>query len=141
MNNPFPAPVFDVKEIGYNYAGNIPALNGVSFSIQCGEMVALVGANGSGKSTLLKLLDGLVFPSRGQILAFGQNLTEKALQERNFLKSFREKVGLVFQDADVQLFSATVWDEVTFGPLQLRIPATEVETRANQVLELLNIAH
>jgi cobalt/nickel transport system ATP-binding protein len=134
-------PIFEVKELGYKYAGDIPALDCVSFSIYPREMVALVGANGSGKSTLLKILDGLVFPTEGEILAFGQILSEKALQERAFVMAFRQRVGMVFQDPDVQLFSSTVWDEVTFGPLQLRIPNQEVEARANSVLELLNISH
>jgi cobalt/nickel transport system ATP-binding protein len=133
--------VFEARGLGYDYAGSIPALKGINFSIQSGEMVALVGANGSGKSTLLKLMDGLVFPSRGEILAFGQTLSEKAFQERNFVKNFRQRVGLVFQDPDVQLFSSNVWDEVTFGPLQLRIPKEEVESRGRQVLELLGISH
>jgi len=136
-----PTPVFEVRDLGYQYPGHISALNRINFNVHPGEMVALAGANGSGKSTLLKLMDGLIFPSRGEILAFGQALTEKSLQERNFVKSFRQRVGLVFQDPDIQLFSSTVWDEVTFGPLQLRIAKEEVELRANQALELLNIAH
>ena len=141
MNELNPKLVFEVKDLYYDYPGGIAALSGISFSIHRGEMVALVGANGSGKSTLLKLLDGLVFPTRGEILALGQPLSEKTLQERDFVHSFRQKVGMVFQDPDVQLFSSTVWDEVTFGPLQLRIPKTEVEKRGNQVLELLGISH
>ena len=120
MNELNPKLVFEVKDLYYDYPGGIAALSGISFSIHSGEMVALVGANGSGKSTLLKLLDGLVFPTRGEILALGQPLSEKTLQERAFVQSFRQKVGMVFQDPDVQLFSSTVWDEVIFGPLQLR---------------------
>lgn len=133
--------VFEARDLCYDYAGNIPALQQINFSIRSGELVALVGANGSGKSTLLKLMDGLVFPTRGEILAFGQTLSEKSLQNRNFMKAFRQRVGLVFQDPDVQLFSSTVWDEVIFGPLQLRITKEEVESRGQQVLELLGISH
>ena len=134
------APVFEVKNLSYNYPGGIAALKGINFSVAKGELVALVGANGSGKSTLLKLLDGLVFPSNGAILAFNQPMTEKALRESDFIKAFRSRVGLVFQDSDVQLFCSTVWDEVTFGPLQMHLPNGEVESRANKALELLNIA-
>lgn len=133
--------VFQIQNLSYTYADNIPALNQISFSIHRGELVALVGANGSGKSTLLKLMDGLVFPTQGEILAFGQTLSEEAFQDRNFVKLFRQRVGLVFQDPDVQLFSSTVWDEATFGPLQLRLAEEEVVSRGNSALELLNISH
>ena len=133
--------IFEARNLNYTYPGNIKALSGLNLTVMPGEMVALVGANGSGKSTLLKLLDGLVFPSSGELLAFGKPLSEKALKDGSFVMDFRRNVGLVFQDADVQLFSPTVWDEVTFGPLQLAICREEVESRANKVLELLNIAH
>jgi len=133
--------VFEARDLCYDYAGNIPALQQINFSIYSGELVALIGANGSGKSTLLKLMDGLVFPNSGEISAFGQILSEKTFQDRKFVKSFRQQVGLVFQDPDVQLFSSNVWDEVTFGPLQLEIPSEEVVSRGQQVLELLGISH
>jgi cobalt/nickel transport system ATP-binding protein len=132
-------PVFEARDLGYLYTGNIPALRAINFSIRSGELVALVGANGSGKSTLLKLMDGLVYPTSGEMLAFGRPLAEKAFEDRDFLRDFRQRVGLVFQDPDVQLFSASVWDEVTFGPLQLRLSRGEVEERARQALELLGI--
>jgi cobalt/nickel transport system ATP-binding protein len=133
--------IFEARDLSYTYAGGIPALNRINFSVYSGQMVALVGANGSGKSTLLKMMDGLVFPTQGEIRAFGQVLSEKVLQDRSFVNSFRQRVGLVFQDPDVQLFSSTVWDEVTFGPLQLKIPRQEVEARADKALDLLNISH
>ncbi len=141
MSTPENVPVFEAKYLDYDYPGNIPALRQVSFTVRTGELVALVGANGSGKSTLLKLLDGLIFPSGGELLAFGKNLTENALKDSTFNAEFRSRVGLVFQEPDVQLFSPTVWDEVTFGPLQLGIPKEEVISRSMEVLELLNIAH
>jgi cobalt/nickel transport system ATP-binding protein len=133
--------IFEARNLNYDYPGNIPALRQVNFVIGAGELVALVGANGSGKSTLLKLLDGLIFPTHGELLAFGQPLSEKALKDGAFGAEFRRRVGLVFQDPDVQLFSSTVWDEVTFGPLQLGISKDEVLSRGKEALELLNIAH
>jgi cobalt/nickel transport system ATP-binding protein len=134
-------PIFEAKNLSYSYPGNIPALRQINFTIGKGELVALVGANGSGKSTLLKFLDGLVFPTDGELLAFGQVLTEKTMKESAFTTEFRRRVGLVFQDPDVQLFSPTVWDEVTFGPLQLGISREEVIARSKEVLEFLNIVH
>jgi len=133
--------IFETRNLNYTYPGNIKALSELNLTIVPGELVALLGANGSGKSTLLKLLDGLVFPSSGELLAFGKPLSEKALKDGSFVLEFRRKVGLVFQDPDVQLFSPTVWDEVTFGPLQLGIPRDEVVSRGLEVLELLNIGH
>jgi cobalt/nickel transport system ATP-binding protein len=134
-------PVFEVKNLDYSYADGIPALRNINFSVMRGESVALVGANGSGKSTLLRLLDGLIYPSGGEIYSAGMPLTEKALQNASYSREFRSRVGLVFQDADVQLFSATVWDEVLFGPLQLGLPRAEVISRGVETLELLGITH
>jgi cobalt/nickel transport system ATP-binding protein len=133
-------PVFEAKNLSYDYAGNIPALRQISFTIESGQVVALAGANGSGKSTLLKVLDGLVFPTAGEMWAFQKPLTEKSFKDGNFTREFRSRVGLVFQEADVQLFSSTVWDEVTFGPLQLGITKDEVISRGKEVLDLLDIA-
>jgi len=130
---------FEIKNLGYKYPGNIPALSRINFNVREGELVALVGANGSGKSTLLKLLDALIFPSSGELRAFGTALSEKAVDYGAFAREFRRKVGLVFQDPDVQLFSPTVWDEVTFGPLQLGILKEEIISRGMESLQLLNI--
>ena len=73
--------IFEAKNLDYDYPGNIIALKQVSFNIKSGEVVALVGANGSGKSTLLKLMDGLIFPKAGELLAFGRPLAEEGLKD------------------------------------------------------------
>ena len=141
MMTPSAGHIFEARNLDYDYPGNIAALRQLNLTIGPGELVALLGANGSGKSTLLKLLDGLIFPTGGQLLAFGKPLSEKALRDGPFVLEFRRRVGLVFQDPDVQLFSPTVWDEVIFGPLQLGIPKDEVVSRGSEALKLLNIAH
>ena len=141
MNSVNNVNIFEVKNLDYDYPGNITALKQVGFSVKAGETVALVGANGSGKSTLLKLMDGLIFPKSGELIAFGKPLSEEGLKDKAFVHEFRRKVGMVFQDPDVQLFSPTVWDEVTFGPLQLGIPKEEVIARGQAALELMGIAH
>lgn len=135
------ANIFEVKNLNYDYPGNIVALREINFSVRSGEIVALVGANGSGKSTLLKLMDGLIFATRGELWAFGSVLSEKVLDAGHFAREFRCKVGFVFQDPDVQLFSPSVWDEVTFGPLQLEIGKDQVRSRGQEALRLLNIEH
>lgn len=135
-----PESVFEVKDVFYRYQ-EVTALDGLSLSIERGERVAILGANGSGKSTLLRLLDGLYFPDNGSITFSGQALTESRLQEEQFAFEFRRRVALVFQNPDVQLFNPTVFDEVAFGPLQLRLSKDEIRRRVTDVLEMMEIAH
>ncbi len=131
-------PVFEAERISFAYNSQV-ALKDVSLTVHEGERIAILGANGSGKSTLLKILDGLYFPCEGTLCAFGEPLTEQVLQDDARAFAFRRRVGLVFQDPDVQLFSPTVWDEVTFAPLHLGLPKAEVVERAEWAMELLGI--
>jgi cobalt/nickel transport system ATP-binding protein len=130
---------FVLTGVGHEYSSGAPALAALDLSIGCGQHVAVVGANGSGKSTLLKMLDGLVFPTAGEIVAFGAPLTEAALEDPAFRREFRTRVGFVFQEADVQLFCSDVRDELAFGPLQLGLPEDEVRRRVQEVAEQLRI--
>ena len=134
-------PVFELDRVSYRYQGRFPALIDVSLSIQPGQKVAILGANGSGKSTLLKMLAGLYFSASGSIRAFGQELSEARLADDATNWAFRRRVGFVFQDPDVQLFSATVWDDVAFGPLQLGLPRSELAERVRRTLDRLGIEH
>ena len=111
----------------------------MSFQIRRGERIALPGANGSGKSTLLKILDGLVFPTSGELSAYGQPLTEESLADPAVNARFRSRVGIVFQNSDVQVFSATVREEIAFGCLQLGLSAAETAARTADVLDMLEI--
>jgi cobalt/nickel transport system ATP-binding protein len=133
--------VFDVQNVTYRYNSDVTALNGITLSIERGTRVAILGANGSGKSTLLRILDGLYFPEGGSVTAFGERLTEERLQDDAFAFEFRRRVALVFQNPDVQLFNPTVFDEVAFGPLQLRWPKDEVRRRVAEMLDTMEIAH
>ncbi|HWA83602.1 MAG TPA: ABC transporter ATP-binding protein [Fimbriimonadaceae bacterium] len=133
--------LFRLDGVGFQYSDGTLALDGVSAEIGQGERIAIVGANGSGKSTLLKALNGLIEPSTGTVFFEGQALTEKALRDAQFQQSFRSRVGFVFQDADAQLFNATVGEELAFGPAQLGFDRHEVETRVRDVMEHLGIAY
>ncbi|HEX9077269.1 MAG TPA: ABC transporter ATP-binding protein, partial [Anaerolineae bacterium] len=81
----------------------------------------------------------LYFATSGEVCAFGEPLTEQSMQEEERAFAFRRRVGFLFQDPDVQLFSPTVWDEVTFAPLHLNLPKEEVVDRANWAMDLLGI--
>jgi cobalt/nickel transport system ATP-binding protein len=131
--------IFDVRNIHYSYDQHLSALNQISLTVHAGEKLAILGSNGCGKSTLLKLLDGLYFATSGEIIAFGKSLTENAFFDDQFNFDFRHRVGFVFQDSDAQLFMPSVWEEVTFAPLQLGFTPEEIKKRAEWALESLKI--
>lgn len=133
-----PPGVFDLDDVSFRY-DSVVALDGVSLTIEAGKRVALVGANGSGKSTLLRLLDALYFPDSGSVSFHGQRLNPQQLSDHRFAFDFRRRVGLVFQSPEVQLFNPTVFDEVAFGPLQLRWARDEIVRRVTDVLDLMEI--
>ena len=139
MSEPEAEPIFRLRGVCYLYNGRQKALDGIDLEIFRGEQVVLLGANGSGKSTLLKLLDGILAPSEGTMQALGREIKAVAAGEDAF--SFHREVGLVFQDPDIQLFSATVFDDVAFGPLQLGLSQKEVKVRCDEALEQMEITH
>lgn len=128
-----------LEKVNYSYNGNMPALVDISLTINKGERIAIIGANGSGKSTLLKIMSGLLHPSSGTVFFKDKEVTERSLKNPEFLKEFRSSVGYVFQDPDVQLFSATVYEELIYGPLQLGLSLDEAHERAQEVMEMLEI--
>src|SRR5262249_39545165 len=97
------------------------------------------GANGSGKSTLLRLLAALSFSKQGEVRFFGQELSVKAMERADFFYNFRRRVGIVFQNPDMQLFMASVFDEVAFGPLHLGWPKEKVRARVAETLCAMGI--
>lgn len=134
------ATLFEADQVSFAYDG-APALNGLTMTIRSGEKLALLGANGSGKSTLLRLLDALHFADSGTLRFCGELLSENRFAEDAFAYAFRRRVGFVFQNADAQLFSPTVFEELAFGPLQLRLPQDEVRRRVEETLDQFEISH
>jgi cobalt/nickel transport system ATP-binding protein len=133
--------IIKLKNIGYSYYGKIPALKNISFSVKKGEMFSIIGLNGSGKSTLLHIINALIFPDSGDLLFDGNAITEKSLKENGSGKQFRQRVGYIFQNSDIQLFCPTVFDELLFGPLQLNLPPEIARERAEQTLSYLGIGY
>ncbi len=127
-------------DLSYRYLGRYPALEGVSVQISAGEKVALLGANGCGKSTLLKVLDGLLFPDQGSYVAFGQQVTEDNLEDQQFSRGFRSRIGFIFQNAEAQVFSPSVREELAFGPLNMGLAPEAAEQRVDDTLAMLDIA-
>jgi cobalt/nickel transport system ATP-binding protein len=126
-------------DLSYRYLGRYPALERVSLRVSAGEKVALLGANGCGKSTLLKILDGLLFPDHGAYTAFGQPVTEDALEDAQFSRAFRSRIGFIFQNADAQVFSPSVREELAFGPLNMGLSPEAAEQRVEDTLAMLDI--
>jgi cobalt/nickel transport system ATP-binding protein len=131
--------LLEVEQASYSYLERFPALDEVSLKVHRGEKVALLGANGCGKSTMLKLLDGLVFPDAGGYTAFGAAVTEDNLEDDQFSRGFRSRIGFVFQNSDTQVFSPSVREEIAFGPLNMGIPRDEASARVDDTLAMLGI--
>lgn len=113
------------------------ALDNVSFSIDDGEFVGLIGHTGSGKSTLIQHLNGLLKPSSGRILLDDMDINSKEVS----LKTVRQKVGLVFQYPEHQLFEETVYKDVAFGPKNLRLDEKQIENRVKSSLEMVGLVY
>jgi len=131
------AVIIQLKGLTFTYSANSAkprVLNGLDLQISRGERVGLIGANGSGKTTLFHLIMGLLPPTDGEIVLFGR----KRQQEKDF-REVREKIGLLFQDADDQLFCPTVAEDVAFGPLNLGKTEEEALAITQNVLSRLGL--
>lgn len=129
-----------IELIGVNYSYRVGegqtlrALRNVSFSVERGEFVALVGMNGSGKSTLAKLLNGLYVPSSGEVIIDGINTRDT---ERTF--EIRKKAGMVFQNPDNQMVATIIEDDVAFGPENIGVPREEIVERVDWALKAVDM--
>lgn len=124
--------MIEFRKVSFSYDGERPVVENLSFTIEKGESVGLIGANGAGKSTLMKLLLGLL-SGTGEILIDGLPVTKKNLP------SIRQKLGFVLQDSDNQMFMPTVYEDMIFGPRNYGLSKDEAERRVDEVLSQLNL--
>ena len=117
----------------YTYPDGTKALENVNFSVEKGENIALLGPNGAGKSTLLHHFNGLLMPTSGKVYVLEKEVTKQTIDE------IRQKVGLVFQDPDDQLFARTVSQDIAFGPTNLGLPRNEIEERVKWAIEVTEL--
>ncbi len=128
-------PAVEVNALCFAYSQGKLALDGLNVSVGPGESVGLVGPNGAGKTTLFLCLTGVLSPRSGTIRVCGQDVRDPAQRRR-----LPEKVGIVFQNSDDQLFSTTVLDDVAFGPLNLGLDPGEARRRAEEALAQVGMA-
>ena len=128
-----------VKNLTHVYEPGMPtesvALENVSFEIQDGQLVGIIGHTGSGKSTLLQHLNGLLKPTSGQIVVNGKDITAPGVS----MVEIRKRIGLVFQYPEYQLFEETVAKDVAFGPKNLGLSEEEIDERVREALELVGL--
>ena len=127
--------IIEIKNLKYAYTGDKPALRGIDVTIGKGERIAVIGSNGAGKSTFFLNLNGVLTPDSGEIYFKGQKLT----RDKKDLNTLRKSIGIVFQDADNQIIASTIMGEVSFGPMNLKLPREEVVRRVDDALEYMNI--
>lgn len=125
----------EAKGLHFRYPDGHQAIKEISFCIYHGESVGIIGANGAGKSTLLMLLLGVLFPAQGAVCVGDVQVTKKTLP------MIRQRLGMVFQNPDDQLFMPTVYDDVAFGPRNYGLDEKEVTKRVQQALETVGIPH
>ncbi|MEL7656027.1 MAG: ATP-binding cassette domain-containing protein [Bacillota bacterium] len=127
--------ILQLENVCYTYDDGTEALKGVDLKIKPGEKLAIMGANGSGKSTLFLALNGIRRPTGGLVLFNGVPVD----YSRKGLLDLRKQIGIVFQDPDNQLFSASVTQEISFGVLNLGMPEEKARARVEKIIEDLNI--
>ena len=133
------APILEVRDLHHVYSAGTPfehvALGGVSFSVEPGEFIGVIGHTGSGKSTLMQHLNGLLKPTSGEVLLDGKDIwADKATT-----RQAKFRVGLVFQYPEYQLFEETVYKDIAFGPKNMKLPADEIDRRVREAASVVGL--
>ncbi len=125
--------LLQAEDLCYSYGQGKEVLKEINITVRKGEKIVVLGSNGAGKSTCFLNLNGVYRPDSGRILYRGKEIGKKDLNE------LRKNVGIVFQDADNQIIASTVFAEVSFGPMNLKLPKEEVKKRVEDALEYMNL--
>ncbi|MGB9779765.1 energy-coupling factor ABC transporter ATP-binding protein [Caldanaerobacter sp.] len=129
--------ILEAVNVSFEYADGAKALQGINMKIEKGKKIAVLGPNGAGKTTLFLHFNGILKPKSGKIMYKGKEI----LYNRKELIKLRKNVGIVFQNPDVQLFSATVYQEISFGPMNLGYEEKIVRAKVDEIMGKLNISH
>jgi energy-coupling factor transport system ATP-binding protein len=133
------APILEIRSLSHVYSTGTPfeheALKDVSFSVERGEFIGMIGHTGSGKSTLIQHLNGLLKPTSGSVLFHGEDIW----RDVKFTRSIRFKVGLVFQYPEYQLFEETVYRDIAFGPKNMGLTEREIDERVHRAAGFVGI--
>ena len=133
------APILEIKELSHVYSAGTPfehkALDGVTFSVEPGEFIGIIGHTGSGKSTLMQHMNGLLKPTTGKILLGGVDIWK----DKKTTRQARFRVGLVFQYPEYQLFEDTVYKDIAFGPKNMGLDEKEVDRRVREAASFVNL--
>ena len=127
--------IIEFKGVSFSYPDGTEALKDISFRITHGESVGIVGPNGAGKTTLIMLMNGLVLATSGEVMVGEVPVTKKTLSQ------IRQKVGVVMQNPDDQLFMPTVEEDVSFGPINMGLPEESVKQRVDEALRKVGCLH
>jgi len=125
--------ILETRNLCHRYADGTTALEGVSLSFETGGFTVIAGANGSGKTTLLRHLNGLLLPQTGSVVVDGRDVKHDPV-------AARQKVGMVFQDADSQIVGETVYDDAAFGPENLGLARPQIDRRVASALEAVGLS-
>ena len=133
------APILEVKNLNHIYSMGTPfehaALKDISFSVERGEFIGVIGHTGSGKSTLMQHLNGLLKPTSGTILLDGKDMWS----DKKFTRQCRFRVGLVFQYPEYQLFEETVYKDIAFGPKNMGLKSDEIDRRVREAASFVGL--
>lgn len=132
-------PIIEIENLSRTYMKGTPmehvALKGANLYVEEGQCIAIIGHTGSGKSTLIQHFNGLMRPESGKVIIDGEDLSKKKVE----LKTLRQKVGLVFQNPEDQIFEKIIGDDIAYGPFKLGLPLKEVRERVKWAMDVVGL--